>query len=132
MRKVRIVLMILILLLINGCSPKNSSVKTAEIIIHGNQYYEKDDIDDAIKIVKDDLNTMPKFVKVRSIKYDEVLFSESFYHNKKDYIIIYVDFYVEDHNDLESGFQPDSDYLNWQYILLKSDDDNWEIVNQGY
>lgn len=98
--------------------------------------YTDEDIDAAVKTVKEDFKKKPWYVSLQKLWFDEEE-SEQFldgYHlceqyGKSDIIVIFCDFYVY---QSEAAWQSGA-YDGWNVILTReSRDGEWIIVDQGY
>lgn len=115
-----------------GCSSYNKTVESAEVVISESLIFEEEDILNAIAVVKEYMKELPDFVIVEKIKYEEDDFVKAWASTKKDTIIIYADYYTKDHQQVQTGIQPNHQYKDWKYILSKDSHGNWNIDDQGY
>lgn len=140
MKKISIYfLFIVILLFLCSCS-KNGVSNDAKIIIDKNTgSFTSEEISSAINKVKKDFRNISggemkkiSFNNDKSKKEIENYFKENNINNddKKDYIVIYGDFKVNDPGK-NSGFSKNSYISEYMWIMKKNIINNWKIIFSG-
>ena len=108
-------------------------VKTHEV---ASDLYSKEEIADAINVVKHEMDVNWKGCDLQEIYYagDETSKDYLNWATRNDVdesLVLLSTFYVG--NDCKDGsLEPDTTYENWMWILVRSKDGQWQCVDWGY
>ena len=108
-------------------------VKTHEV---ASDLYSKEEITDAITVVKNEMDVNWKGCDLQEIYYagDETskdCLNWATRNDADESLVLLSTFYVG--NDCEIGsLEPDTTYENWMWILVRSKDGQWKYVDGGY
>lgn len=142
MKKVFVLLTaILIALGLAACGGSVSEAASEVDIDYGeSDLYSKADMDAAIALIQDEFNTW-EGCELHSIRYisDECNSAENIaWMNDLGYAGTEVTQCIEFESDFHSpkngggGWEPDMEYMNWQWWLARTDDGEWNLITWGY
>ena len=108
-----------------ACSSDKDNVWTTEV---SSTLYSQQDISDAIDVVKSDF---------KQNNSDFILESQSYQEwadrNKADELLVLLStFHTDSDGGSDKSFEPDTEYTDWNWILVRNDGGKWKIVDQGY
>ena len=118
--------------LATACS---GNIKNVNIAEYSSDIYSDADIDSAVNTV---LDYFKKFshCTLTQISYAGDEAAEEEYNRlaervNADEVMVLLSSFDTDHF-VEGGFSPDYTYNNWNWILVRSDDGEWEVFDYGY
>ncbi|MBP3635636.1 MAG: hypothetical protein J6J17_04220 [Bacilli bacterium] len=140
-RFIIIILTILIVISIIGVILLNISkirgnTNDVKITIGDSKMYTKKEIESASEIVLDKFKDFP--AKLNELWYDEdksKMQSDEWakHYGADEAIILYSNFTTyPGETSILDGFNPDSDYVNWNWILVRKNKEKWKLVDWGY
>lgn len=112
---------------------QTKTVKTHEV---ASDLYSKEEITDAINVVKHEMDVNWKGCALQEIYYAGNETSKDYLNwatrnNTDESLVLLSTFYVG--NDFkDASLEPDSTYENWMWILVRSKDGQWKCVDWGY
>lgn len=136
-----IILLILILLIAISTSAfanKTANKENVKILIGNSEIYSKEELNEAVKVV---LDTFDFPATLNEIYYDEVksLSNSNKYatqYGVDEAIILYCNFTTYSNTDI--GFlmpgplNPNSEYTDYNFVLVRNDNEAWELKTSGY
>lgn len=127
------ILCILFALTLCACGGKVSDVKTQEV---DSEIYSQEEIASAIDTIKKDFRREWSGCTLTEIYYagDETSKAHQEWadrHNADETIVLLSSFDV-DFSGGDGSLNPNSTYDGWNWILVRSDDGEWEHVDHGY
>ena len=138
MRKVITLLSTLTLLSFYGCTPITGVVKNAKVEKINSEIYSEEDINEAIDVIEKYFVDNFDGCRLEKIAYagDETTKHESQYQSKhsenhKEFIVLISDFYVYPKGG-DGCLNTDYIYKNWNWILERTPNGNWEHKDHGY
>ncbi len=117
-------------------SNKDGDIKKAEIVIEDSEIYSKNDIESAISIVLNEFKNFP--ATLNKIWYDD---QQSRIENDKliyksdtnEAIVLSSNFKTYPGKQaLYDGFDSNTEYSNWNWILVRTNHDEWKLKTWGY
>lgn len=115
---------------------RKGNITDYEIVIEKSEIYSKYEIQSAIDVVLDKFKDFP--ATLNKIWYDEEKSQNASEEWAKQYnadqaIVLYSNFktYLGD-QPANSGFNPNSEYENWSWILVRNNKEKWELKTFGY
>ena len=115
---------------------RKGNITDYEIVIEKSEIYSKYEIQSAIDVVLDKFKDFP--ATLNKIWYDEEKSQNASEEWAKQYnadqaIVLYSNFktYLGDQS-ANNGFNPNSEYKNWSWILVRNNKEKWELKTFGY
>lgn len=115
---------------------RKGNITDYEIVIEKSEIYSKYEIQSAIDVVLDKFKDFP--ATLNKIWYDEEKSQNASEEWAKQYnadqaIVLYSNFktYLGDQS-ANSGFNSNSEYKNWSWILVRNNKEKWELKTFGY
>lgn len=104
----------------------------AEIVIAESSDISKEDVEDAIEVIKDFVSNKDSYSYTIFKKFEYKADKYSYFtEGQKEIIIIYSDFDVSRYKGLDTAFN--EHMTNWKFEAKRdSEDSEWEIFNYGY
>ena len=132
MRKVIALCSTLTLLSLYSCTPMTGVVKNAKVEKIASEIYSEEDINEAIDVIEKYFVEEFNGCRLEKIAYagDETTNRESQYYNE-ELIVLISDFYVYPEGG-DGSLLTDYTYTDWNWILEKTPDGNWEHKTHGY
>jgi len=131
-----ILIIISIVLLCLNLIDKKGNIKPAEIVIGNSEIYTEDEIQLAIDIVLNKFKDFP--ATLNKIWYDEEKSKaasedwEETYHADQA-IVLYSNFKTyKGRQALKNGFNSNSEYSNWSWVLIRTNQEQWQLKTWGY
>lgn len=130
-----IIISIIILILVNFTN-KKGNIEKAEIVIGNSEIYSEDEIKSAIDIVLSKFKDFP--ATLNKIWYDEEKSQKESKEWAKRYnadqaIVLYSNFKTYSGDQaLNHGFNSNSEYPNWGWILVRINHEEWQLKTWGY
>lgn len=115
---------------------KDENIKNAEIVIGNSEIYSKEEIKNAIDIVLVKFKNFP--ATLNKIYYDEEKSQKESnnlaeQYNANEVIVLYSNFKTYSGTKaINDGFNPNSEYTNWAWILTRSNYCEWQLITWGY
>lgn len=138
MRKVIALLSTITLLSFYGCTPITGVVKNVKVEKIDSEIYSEEDINEAIDVIEKYFAENFDGCRLEKIAYagDETTKLESQYQsehseNHKEIIVLISDFYVYPKGG-DGSLNTDYTYTNWNWILERTPNGNWEHKDHGY
>lgn len=137
MKKRRILAIILVILLaIIGVIMyiilhKGGDVSNVKTSFTSTDYHSEDDIHTSMKIVEAKFKKDFKGCTLTDLWYDDAENDGKQQNSDKNQIVLLSNFDV-DASGSELGLNPNSNYKNWQWILVKNNDGKWKLKDWGY
>lgn len=121
-----------------GCTPINGVVRNVKVEKVDSEIYSEEDINKAIKVVEEYFIKNFGGCRLEKIAYagDERTKSEKQYRsehseNDDEVIVLISNFYVYP-NGGDGSLSTDSTYTNWNWILERKPNGDWEHIDHGY
>lgn len=115
---------------------RKGNITNYEIVIKDSRTYSKYEIQLAIDVVLDEFKDFP--ATLNKIWYDEEKSQNASEEWAKQYnadqaIILYSNFKTYLGNQAaNSGFNPNSEYKNWSWVLVRNNKEKWKLKTFGY
>ena len=132
-RVIEVCICLVFVLLLGIGAYQAKTVKTHEV---ASDLYSKEEITDAITVVKHEMDVNWKGCNLREIYYAGDETSKDYLNwatrnDADESLVLLSTFYVG--NDCEDGsLEPDTTHKNWMWILVRSKDGQWKCVDWGY
>ncbi len=128
-------LLILVLLLsCTGCA--KGDVSDVQRVIMPSEQYTKGEIEDAMDIAISHFRKHFEGCTLLTMEYDQSKTISAEAANAQQYEaeegIVLLSSFTVDENGGEGGFNPNSTYTKWQWILTRSNGGKWELQTWGY
>ncbi len=141
MKKGKITILIISIILITSLlaffmMKESSNTKDAKIDIGKSNTYTESEINDAINIVLAKFKQFP--ATLDKIWYDEEKSNKESKEWAKQYnadeaIVLFSNFKTyKGEKSINNGFNPDSEYINWNWILVRNNKGKWYLKDWGY
>ena len=117
-----------------ACSSDKDNVWTTEV---SSTLYSQQDISDAIDVVKSDLKQNNSGFTLKKLYYAGDETSQSYQEwadrNKADEVLVLLSiFHTDSNGGSDKSFEPDTEYTDWNWILVRNDGGKWAIADQGF
>ena len=132
-----IIISSVILLALAGCGAGASGAsKTADttIDIGESEIFTEADRQAAVKLILDEVGGWESVEKVYSIRYtdDERSKEEGGYKDYDEVMVFVSDLHSVKSSSKAGGFNTDEDYTDWQWLVGKGADGQYELLTWGY
>lgn len=128
-----IVLCVFLVLCLCSCGGDVSKVKTHKV---NSEIYSQEDIVSAIEVIKKDFKSEFSGCTLTEIHYagDEVLkdYKDFAERNDADEVIVLLSSFDVDSFGGDGSLEPDSTYNDWNWILVRTHNGQWQQVDHGY
>ena len=129
-----IILFLIFIYFIMSFIKKENVIKNVEISISKSTIYSKKEIKSAMNVVKDEVKDWP--IDLTSLWYDETKSLQESKelagtYNVDEVLILYSNFKTQT-DAMYLGFNPDSEYTNFNWILVRNNKGNWQLKDKGY
>ena len=120
-----------------GCKlNRPGDISKAEIILQSSERHSNADIMAAVRLVKEHFRTYFGNCTLKTLYYDdEKSLQEEAYgkstFNGVEAIILYSDFHVGD-VDADTAFNSNTEYDDWNWVVIKAKDGKWKLETWGY
>ena len=109
----------------------SGKVNNAEITIGNSTKFSEAEINQAIALVKTKFKDF-RGCNLTKIWYDEEKY-EAYVESETENTIILLSNFETDKSAISQGFNPNSNYVNWMWILIREDKSaNWKVIDWGY
>jgi hypothetical protein len=109
----------------------SGKVNNAEVTIEQSNKFSETEIKEAIHLVKTKFKDF-RGCNLTKLWYDEEKSNEYVVPESENIIVLFSSFET-DKSVISQGFNPNSTYDNWMWILTReSKSENWEIIGWGY
>ena len=117
-----------------ACSSDKDNVWTTEV---SSTLYSQQDISDAIDVVKSDFKQNNSGFTLKKLYYAGDETSQSYQEwadrNKADEVLVLLStFHTDSNGGSDKSFEPDTEYTDWNWILVRNDGGKWAIADQGF
>ena len=117
-----------------ACSSDKDNVWTTEV---SSTLYSQQDISDAIDVVKSDFKQNNSGFTLKKLYYAGDETSQSYQewadrNNADEVLVLLSTFHTDSDGGSDKSFEPDTEYTDWNWILVRNDGGKWKIVDQGY
>ena len=117
-----------------ACSSDKDNVWTTEV---SSTLYSQQDISDAIDVVKSDFKQNNSGFTLKKLYYAGDETSQSYQewadrNNADEVLVLWSTFHTDSDGGSDKSFEPDTEYTDWNWILVRNDGGKWKIVDQGY
>ena len=131
MTKIRIlILLLLAALLLTACG----DVSNVERVMSVSEYYTEAEIHDAMDIVTAHFRKEFDGCRLKNLRYDEPLAEQQEWAKQYDAdeaIVLLSDFSVSRFGG-DGSLNPNENYMNWKWILTRSNGGAWKLQTWGY
>ena len=132
-RIICVLISLAIILTLAGCS---QSGKTTDVKIdYGeSELFSRKDRKDAVQLILDEVKTWEGVKTLHNIRYagDNEALKEKGYIEHEEIIVFYSDFKTVTSSSKAGGFNTNTEYTDWKWILGKNADGSWELLTWGY
>lgn len=130
-----IILCLCFMLGLCSCARKGGDVSNVKTKYVASEVYSQEDIQSAIDTVKKDFELEFNGCTLTEIYYAGDEISEGFIdwadrNNEEEVLVLLSSF--DTASSAEDGFNSNSTYDNWNWILVRSDGGQWKHVDHGY
>lgn len=126
----RVLLALVGLLVLGGCATAQPEVSLATSYV-----YTEADIKQAVDVVKDEFAADFQGARLLKISYkgdDAELFADwAADYQAEEAIILYTDFTTDENGGADKTLSPNTTYRDWQWILIRKQDGDWEFFTGG-
>ncbi len=130
MKRLLTMLVGLVLLCLGGCSTAQPEVSLAT-----SHVYTETDIRQAVDVVKEEFATDFQGAHLLKLSYkgdDAELFVDwAADYQAEEAIILHTDFTTDENGGADKTLSPNTTYHDWQWILIRKQDGDWEFVTGG-
>ena len=117
-----------------ACSSDKDNVWTTEV---SSTLYSQQDISDAIDVVKSDFKQNNSGFTLEKLYYAGDETSQSYQewadrNNADEVLVLRSAFHTDSGGGSDKSFEPDTEYTDWNWILVRKDGGKWEIADQGF
>lgn len=117
-----------------ACSSDKDNVWTTEV---SSTLYSQQDISDAIDVVKSDFKQNNSGFTLKKLYYAGDETSQSYQewadrNNADEVLVLRSAFYTDSDGGSDKSFEPDTEYTDWNWILVRNDGGKWAIADQGF
>ena len=131
-----ILLTLTFITLLAGCSAASPAAKTADtkIDIGESEIFTEDDRNEAVKLILNEVGGWESVEKFYSLRYagDEISKEESGYNDYDEVMVFVSDLHSVKSSSKAGGFNTDEDYTDWNWLVGKSPDGQYELLTWGY
>lgn len=132
----KMLVLLSVLSLVFSLTACGGNVSNVQRIYGETNSYSKAEVSDAMDIVLDRFNKEFDGCTMITLEYDEEKSdAEKLYwadqYGADQAIVLYSAFDV-DHTGGDSGFNPNSTYTDWSWILTRNSNGSWELQSWGY
>jgi len=133
MKKLISIVICVVVLSLTACGGNIKEVKTHDV---ESEMYTKEDITAAIETIKKEFKSNWKGCILTEIYYagDEksVAFQDWADRNGADEVLVLLSSFDVDSSGGDGSLNPNSTYSGWNWILVRTDGENWKHVDHGY
>ncbi|HEL1584837.1 TPA: hypothetical protein TXJ06_001581 [Streptococcus suis] len=126
----RVLLALVGLLVLGGCATAQPEVNLAT-----SHVYTEADIKQEVDVVKDEFAADFQGARLLKLSYkgdDAELFADwAADYQAEEAIILYTDFATDEQGGADKTLSPNTTYRDWQWILTRKQDSDWEFVTGG-
>ena len=125
-----LVLLLLAALLLTACG----DVSNVERVMSVSEYYTEAEIHDAMDIVTAHFRKEFDGCRLKNLRYHEPLAEQQEWAKQYDAdeaIVLLADFSVSEFGG-DGSLNPNENYINWKWILTRSDGGAWKLQTWGY
>ena len=141
-----IILMIAVLTISKNVSEASGDISKVRIVYGVSEIYSREDMDSAIKIIKDCFSKWDG-CKLHSIRYtdddycntekniqwmNELAKGQGYEPKFTQCIAFFSDFHSPTNPDNNTTFNVDQEYINWSWYLARIDNGEWKLLTFGY
>ena len=130
------ILTIIIAASLFGCSNASAAGRIADVTIDigEREMFSEDDRNEAVKLILNEIGGWESVQKVYNLRYagDKASKEESGYLGHEEVMIFLSDLHSVKSSSKAGGFNADTDYTDWNWILGKNADGQWELLTWGY
>lgn len=117
-----------------ACSSDKDNVWTTEV---SSTLYSQQDISDAIDVVKSDFKQNNSGFTLKKLYYAGDETSQSYQewadrNNADEVLVLWSAFHTDSDGGSDKSFEPDTEYTDWNWILVRNDGGKWAIADQGF
>lgn len=117
-----------------ACSSDKDNVWTTEV---SSALYSQQDISDAIDVVKSDFKQNNSGFTLEKLYYAGDETSQSYQewadrNNADEVLVLRSAFHTDSDGGSDKSFEPDTEYTDWNWILVRNDGGKWEIADQEF
>ena len=117
-----------------ACSSDKDNVWTTEV---SSTLYSQQDISDAIDVVKSDFKQNNSGFTLKKLYYAGDETSQSYQewadrNNADEVLVLGSAFHTDSDCGSDKSFEPDTEYTDWNWILVRNDGGKWAIADQGF
>ena len=117
-----------------ACSSDKDNVWTTEV---SSTLYSQQDISGAIDVVKSDFKQNNSDFILEKLYYAGDETSQSYQewadrNNADEVLVLRSAFHTDSDGGSDKSFEPDTEYTDWNWILVRNDGGKWAIADQGF
>ncbi len=131
-----ILLTIIIAVSLFGCAKTSAASRIADVNIDigESEMFTEDDRNEAVKLILNEVGSWESVEKVYALRYagDEASKEENGYDGHDEVMVFLCDLHSVKSASKAGGFNTDTDYTDWNWILGKNADGQWELLTWGY
>ena len=132
-----IIIIIILIIAVYAIFNKKGDIYSVNIISKESKIYSKNDIDNAIDETLNYFKENFEGCSLLELEYigDEENngYTDWARRNNKEQVIVFVSSFNVDSSGGENGeLNPNSKYDDWNWILVRNENENWEHVDHGY
>lgn len=132
----KFIALILALSCVFGLAACGGNVNNVKITDYSSEIYSDAEIESAIDVTLDYFKknfegcTLTEITYLGDDKLDD--FQEFAERNNADDVIVFVSAFEAGDSGGDGSLNPNSTYTNWNWILVRTDGENWKHVDHGY
>ena len=138
MKKTIIMIVLYSFLLIGlvGCKNVLGNVTNVKLKVVSSEVYAQEEIENAINIIKNDFKenwggcTLNEISYVGDERNDDFI-EWAIRNNKEEVIVLTSNFYVGSYAE-DISLNLNSEYNNWNWILVRNKNENWQHIDHGF
>ncbi len=130
-----ILLSVIFIMALTSCMKNNGNVDNVKINEVSSTLYSKEDIDNAIQTIKNEFKEEWDGCTLKEIGYigdekNNTYIDWAKRNNKEEVIVLISNF--ETDSSVNNGLNPNDEYEDWTWILVRNRNENWKHVDHGY
>lgn len=134
-KKTRVMIVLAVILIFAGCGRKGGNVDNVQILEWESAIYSDDDIEAAFQTAKDYFSsyedcTLTELYYSGDDHADE--FNEIAERRNYDEAIIILSTFDTGSSSFYDGFNNNSTYYDWNFILVRNAGEGWKVFDAGY
>ncbi|MBR2278596.1 MAG: hypothetical protein IJ872_05195 [Eubacterium sp.] len=136
MKKVLCIILCLITVFsLSGCSNTGENrIKDVKIDYGESELFSQKDREAGVELILAEIKTWKGVKTLHNVRYagDSDSLEEKWYDEHEEVMVFYSDFKTVKSSSKAGGFNPDAEYTDWNWIVGKNDDGQWELLTWGY